>query len=194
MPEWSLKNASFVKSVTSISHKPDPPLPEIAFVGRSNVGKSSLLNALTNRKKLAKTSSTPGKTRLINYFSIDNRYYLVDLPGYGYAKLSKEDKKTWQSMLESYLKGSEQLRLVFLLIDVRRGFLKYDYQMMEWLDYHEQPYIIILTKSDKISKSRLNQTVKNIKNSCPDHHVLPFSVKSEEYRIKMIDLIQKLIQ
>ncbi len=194
MSEQYLKNASFIKSITDLSQKPNKLLPEIAFVGRSNVGKSSLLNAITNRKKLAKISSTPGKTRLINYFLIDNLFYLVDLPGYGFAKLGKTEHKKWKTMLESFIKGSEQLCLICLLIDSRHGFLPNDLQMLEWLTHYQKPFIIILTKTDKISKNRLNYFVRKINKIYPDHHVLPFSIKSEDYRIELVNLLKNLLE
>ncbi len=173
---------SFVKSIVSDSEKPELDLPELAFVGRSNVGKSSLLNAVSNQKNLAKTSSTPGKTRLINYFNVSDLFYMVDLPGYGYAKISKTEYKKWQDMLESYLKDNEKLRLVCLLIDSRHELLKNDLQMSEWLDYFEIPYIIILTKADKISKSKLAGQISSFKKVFTEHHIIPFSIKTKSYR------------
>lgn len=175
-------NVSFVKSIVSESEKPEPDLPEIAFVGRSNVGKSSLLNAITNQKNLAKTSSTPGKTRLINYFNAGDLFYMVDLPGYGYAKISKSEYKKWQNMLETYLRDNNRLRLVCLLIDSRHDLLKIDRQMSEWLDYFDIPYIIILTKSDKISKSKLSTQINIFKKVFTEHHIIPFSIKTKTYQ------------
>ncbi|MGD9900252.1 MAG: ribosome biogenesis GTP-binding protein YihA/YsxC [Calditrichaceae bacterium] len=175
------KRVSFVKSIVSNSEKPELDLPEIAFVGRSNVGKSSLLNAISNQKNLAKTSSTPGKTRLINYFNVSDLFYMVDLPGYGYAKISKTEYKKWQNMLESYLKDNDKLRLVCLLIDSRHELLKNDQQMSEWLDFFNIPYIVILTKSDKISKTKLLSQINLFKKVFTEHHIIPFSIKSKKY-------------
>ena len=153
MTKLIFKNARFIKSITDLNDKPADRFPEIAFVGRSNVGKSSLLNSLLRRKGLAKTSSTPGKTRLINYFLVDEKYHFVDLPGYGYAKLPKQAVKAWQQMLETYILHSDELKLVCLLIDSRRDLQELDMQMADWLHMNHIPFIIILTKSEIIQKS-----------------------------------------
>ncbi|HID38374.1 MAG TPA: YihA family ribosome biogenesis GTP-binding protein [Calditrichaeota bacterium] len=170
--------STFVKSLTDFKDRPEPYLPEIAFVGRSNVGKSSLLNALLGRKKLALVSSTPGKTRLINYFLINNAYYFVDLPGYGYAKISKKEVAKWQSMIETYLLNSKQLKLVLLLVDVRREPMAADKQMADWLNYYQIPFAFVLTKTDKISNNQLQKAVKNYGDQFSDHNIIPFSVKN----------------
>ena len=170
----------FVKSLTDLKDRPQPSLPEIAFVGRSNVGKSSLLNALLGRKKLALVSSTPGKTRLINYFLINNAYYFVDLPGYGYAKIAKKESAKWQKMIEAYLLNSKQLKLVLLLADVRREPMASDMQMADWLNYYQIPYAFILTKTDKISRNQLRKALKVYGDEFPDHNIIPFSIKNEK--------------
>ncbi len=176
-----IKNAQFVKSIAAFSQKPQQVLPEISFAGRSNVGKSSLLNALTNRKNLAKISSKPGKTRLINYFLINDCYYFVDLPGYGFARVAKSVSSSWQGLLEEYILKSDQLRCLCLLIDSRHDLMKNDVQMIDWLDYNQIPFIIVLTKSDKLSKNKLNMQLQTFRKLLPDHHVLPFSIKESEY-------------
>ncbi len=170
--------STFVKSLSDFKDRPEPLLPEIAFVGRSNVGKSSLLNALLGRKKLALVSSTPGKTRLINYFLINNNFYFVDLPGYGYAKISKKEAAKWKSMIEAYLLGSEQLKLVLLLADVRREPMAADIQMADWLNYYQIPFAFVLTKTDKISKNQLQKALKTYGDEFPDHNIIQFSIKN----------------
>jgi len=150
-----ITSAEFIKSVVDISHLPKLKLPEIAFVGRSNVGKSRLLNTLTNRKKLASISSTPGKTRTINYFRINGQYYFVDLPGYGFAKVSQKIRYQWQRLIESYLLNSEQLRGVVLIIDARHAVSPLDVQMLTWLREQAIPPIVVATKADKLSSNQL---------------------------------------
>lgn len=189
MTDYRFKNARFIKSIAAFSQKPEQALPEVAFAGRSNVGKSSLLNALTNRKNLAKISSKPGKTRLINYFLVNDCYYFVDLPGYGFAKVSKSVSASWQGLLEEYILKSQQLRSLCLLIDARHEMMKRDVQMIDWLDYNQIPFIIILTKSDKLSKNNLNKQLQTFRSLLPDHHVLPFSIKEQNY----IDNLSKLL-
>ena len=154
-----IKTATFVISAANISGCPKPTLPEYAFIGRSNVGKSSLINALTGRKKLAKTSVTPGKTQLINHFLINENWYLVDLPGYGYAKSSKKDRASWDKMSEEYVLNRPNLLSVFLLIDSRHAPQKLDLQFMEWMGENEISFNIVFTKTDKLSK---HEAVRNI--------------------------------
>jgi GTP-binding protein len=184
-----ISNVSFLKSITDISDKPKPILPELAVVGRSNVGKSSLINSIFNQKKLAKISSTPGKTRLINYFDVDEKFYFVDLPGYGYAKASMRDSDKWKKMIENYLKHNSELKMVLLLIDSRRGIMPIDNIMIEWLDYFKIKYIIILTKADKISNNELAQTKSKVIKQVKNINVLAFSSKTEKGRIELINLL-----
>jgi GTP-binding protein len=173
-----LHQVKFVKSITDVRDKPALNLPEIAFAGRSNVGKSALLNAVFNIKKLAKVSSTPGKTQLINYFQAAEYYYFVDLPGYGYAKVSKNISRAWQKMIENYIIYSKNLKFVCLLIDSRHHLMKSDEQMADWLNFNKIPYMIILTKCDKLSRNKMSQQQKNYELRFPDHHVIPFSIHS----------------
>lgn len=149
-----IKSADFVKSAVEPSHYPPAILPEIAFTGRSNVGKSSLINTLVNRKRLVKTSSTPGRTQLINFFNINNAFSFVDLPGFGYAKVPEAIKKTWGPMVETYLSTRKTLKGVVLIMDIRRMPGTHELDFIEWLHYHTIPSILILTKADKLSKSK----------------------------------------
>lgn len=154
-----IKTANFFVSSQKISQCPKPNLPEYAFIGRSNVGKSSLINMLTGHKDLAKTSSTPGKTKLINHFIINESWYLVDLPGYGFAKLSKSIKEKWQKMIEDYLSYRENLMCIFVLVDSRLEPQKIDLQFIEWLGTNQIPFSIVFTKTDKISEKQLAKSV-----------------------------------
>jgi GTP-binding protein len=156
-----IKTANFVISNSEVSKCPKERLPEYAFIGRSNVGKSSLINMLTGQNKLAKTSGRPGKTQLINHFKINNNWFLVDLPGYGYAKVSKSIKKTFQSFIKNYFLQREQLICSFVLIDSRHEPQKTDMEFMEFLGENEIPFCIIFTKSDKIKLSELNRNIEN---------------------------------
>ena len=154
-----INSAEFVKSSASVRECPDQMIPEYAFIGRSNVGKSSLINHLTNRKKLAKTSSTPGKTQLINHFLINEAWFLVDLPGYGWAQTSKTNKAAWKTMIEDYLLTRPNLASVFVLIDVRHEPQKIDVEFIQWLGEEEIPFSIVFTKSDKLGKNVVKSNV-----------------------------------
>lgn len=151
---------TFMLSVAQLSQLPDAVVNEIAFAGRSNVGKSSLINALFNQKKLAKTSSTPGRTQQLNFFNFDHKMYIVDLPGYGYAKAPEKLVHQWQEVLKKYLRGRPNLRRVFLLIDSRHGIKKEDQEIMDMLDVAAVSYQIVLTKTDKISSPQLAETMQ----------------------------------
>lgn len=159
-----IKSAEFVISNSNVDKCPPKKIPEYAFIGRSNVGKSSLINALVNRKSLAKTSGRPGKTQLINHFLINKEWFLVDLPGYGYAKTSKSTKKTFQKFITNYFKQREQLVSAFVLVDCRHEPQKVDLEFMEWLTLNEVPFSIIFTKSDKLTPSKLPKNIKNYIN------------------------------
>jgi len=154
-----IKSAEFIASYTVLSKCPEPAIPEYAFIGRSNVGKSSLLNALVNQKGLAKTSATPGKTQLINYFHINNSWYLVDLPGLGFARAPKKLKEKWEKMIKSYFSGRPNLMTIFLLADIRLEPQKVDLQLMEWLAMNNQPFVIVFTKADKIGKTIVDKNL-----------------------------------
>ena len=154
-----IKSAEFVISNTDVQKCPDGTRPEYAFIGRSNVGKSSLINMLTARKRLAMTSQKPGKTQLINHFIINNDWYLVDLPGYGYAQRGKENRENLRRIIESYILRRPQLTCLFVLLDCRHAPQKIDLEFMEWLGENEVPFAIIFTKTDKISKGRLQENL-----------------------------------
>ncbi len=156
-----IKKAEFTQSSSKVGQCPNTELKEFAFIGRSNVGKSSLINMLTGRKALAKTSSSPGKTRLINHFIINDAWYMVDLPGYGYAKVSKNTRNQFGKLIRSYISQREQLFLLFVLIDVRHQPQKIDLEFMELLGEQGVPFHIIFTKSDKISSSQLKSNIKH---------------------------------
>lgn len=145
-------SAEFIKSATKPSEYPQGNFPEVAIAGKSNVGKSSLINVLVNRKNLAKTSSSPGRTQMINFFRVNGKISLVDLPGYGYAKVSLQVRKTWKPMVESYLQTRKEVRLVILILDARRGASPDDLALLDWLNYHQIPSLIVLTKADKLSQ------------------------------------------
>ena len=157
-----ISTATFLSSSPDLKHCPKTDLPEFAFIGRSNVGKSSLINLLTGRKNLAKTSQTPGKTRLINHFSINDEWMLVDLPGYGYARISKSEKPKLDKMINDYLMKRESLRFTFLLIDSRHELLPNDKQFIQWLSQNRISFIILLTKSDKLTRNQLSRNVRSM--------------------------------
>ena len=159
-----INSAKFVISNSDIQKCPSPTMPEYAFIGRSNVGKSSLINMLTNHKKLAKTSSTPGKTQLVNHFLINDSWYLVDLPGYGYARSSKSERNAWKKMIDAYLLTRSNLMCIFLLIDSRIPLQKNDMEFMTWLATHQLPFVIIYTKSDKLSDKKLVVSLRKIRD------------------------------
>lgn len=157
-----IKSAEFVLSNTDPAKCPQDNKPEYAFIGRSNVGKSSLINSLVNRKNLAKTSSTPGKTQLINHFIINGEWYLVDLPGYGYAKRAKTDRKAWADFIEKYVLQRENLVCLFVLVDSRLPLQKIDNEFMTWLGENGIPFSIVYTKADKLGKNKIQQNIAAI--------------------------------
>ncbi len=159
----------FMLGVAHLSQLPDAALPEVAFAGRSNVGKSSLVNALTNRKTLAKTSNTPGRTQQLNYFNLGDKLHLVDMPGYGYAKVSKEQRDGWTQLIFDYLRGRTTLRCVFILVDSRHGLKESDVELMKMLDETAVQYRIILTKTDKVKKQGLSKISESITKALKAH-------------------------
>ena len=178
------------------SKVPDTAYAEVAFAGKSNVGKSSLINALMNRKALARTSAQPGKTQTINFYNINDAMYLVDLPGYGYAKASEEVKAKWGKMIENYLHTSKQLKVVFLLIDIRHDPSANDRMMYEWMVYQGFAPIIIATKLDKIKRSQIQKNVKAIReglNVQPGTTIIPFSAETKQGRDEIWKLIDSFV-
>ena len=192
-----IKNVSLETVCGITSTLPDNVLPEIAFAGKSNVGKSSLINALMNRKSLARTSSQPGKTQTINFYNVNDAIYFVDLPGYGYAKANDEVKAKWGKMIENYLHKSKQLRRVFLLIDIRHDPSANDKLMYEWILKQGFEPIVIATKADKINRSQLAKQVKAVKEGLkvvPGTMVIPFSATSKQGRDEIYEIIDSLIE
>ena len=187
-------NLEIVCGVTS--KVPDTAYAEVAFAGKSNVGKSSLINALMNRKALARTSAQPGKTQTINFYNINDAMYLVDLPGYGYAKASEEVKAKWGKMIENYLHTSKVLKAVFLLIDIRHEPSENDQMMYEWMVYQGFAPIIIATKLDKIKRSQIQKNVKAIReglNVQPGTTIIPFSAETKQGRDEIWELIDSFV-
>jgi ribosome biogenesis GTP-binding protein YsxC/EngB len=160
-----IKQSEFITSAVTKGQYPIDDRIEVAFVGRSNVGKSSIINAITNRRHLAKVSGTPGKTKLINFFLINNSFYLVDLPGYGYAKVSKAEKENWGKIIENYLVGRENLKRVVLLVDCRHKPTNDDMLMYNWIKYHGYEVIIVATKSDKLTRNELRKSETVIRDT-----------------------------
>ncbi len=183
-----------LETVCGITSKlPDNQLPEVAFAGKSNVGKSSLINAMVNRKKLARTSGQPGKTQTINFYNVNHEMYIVDLPGYGYAKISKSVSAKWGPMIENYLHTSRQLRMVFLLIDIRHKPTDNDVQMYRWILSNGFSPVIVATKLDKIKKSQVSKQLKLVKETLhviDGVPVVPFSAVTRQGRDQIWDLIE----
>jgi GTP-binding protein len=161
-PTMIVKSAEFITSAVKPDHYPDARLPEVAFAGRSNVGKSSLINTLVNRKRLVKTSSTPGRTQLINFFSVNDCLGLVDLPGYGYAKVPASVRRTWGPMIETYLKGRQTLAAVVLILDIRRIPGLEEQNFIDWLKLYRRDAILVVTKADKLSKNKQKKQIASI--------------------------------
>ena len=165
--------AEFIVSAGSPDQFPSDGLPEVAFFGRSNVGKSSLLNVLTGQKRLAFTSSTPGRTQTINFYRIERTFYFVDLPGYGYARVSRERARQWQGLMEQYLLKRESLKLACLILDARRGWMEADRNLKQWLEGHGREYLVIATKTDKLNQSEQARGLGAIRREGAEP--LPFS-------------------
>ena len=192
----NIKNVSLETVCGVTSRLPENTLPEIAFAGKSNVGKSSLINALMNRKALARTSAQPGKTQTINFYNINDAMYLVDLPGYGYAKVSQEIREKWGKLIERYLHGSKQLRAVFLLIDIRHEPSENDRRMYEWIVYQGYDPIIIATKLDKIKRSQIEKQLKVLRTGPgvkPGTRMLPFSALTKQGRDEIWAVMDEIL-
>ena len=180
--------AKFIISAEKLSQCPDFSLPEYPLLGRSNVGKSSFINGLANQKKLAKTSNTPGKTRLINFFNFSDKFTIADLPGYGYAKVSKEAQNRWQKYLEEYLLKRGQIKSLIQLIDARHDIQKNDFQMREWVKAYNLPVITVLTKMDYVPKSKTLNVIKKVEKELGGT-VLPFSAVDSRYNDGIFDFL-----
>jgi GTP-binding protein len=194
-----IKQAEFVTSSARADQCPKPDKPEYAFIGRSNVGKSSLINSLTGRKKLAKVSGSPGKTITINHFAIDGSWYLVDLPGYGYAKRSKSERAKWQKMIRNYILTRTNLMNVYLLVDLRHEPQKNDLEFMEWLAISQIPFTIVFTKSDKLKISQRNEKISIYKKRLStDWETLPPMIITSSVdlsgRVEVLESIEKTNQ
>jgi len=185
-----------LETVCGVTSKlPENTLPEIAFAGKSNVGKSSLINGLMNRKSFARISATPGKTQTINFYNINKELYLVDLPGYGYAKVSEKEKQKWGKMIERYLHSSKQLKAVFLLIDIRHDPSANDKQMYDWILSQGYHPIIIATKLDKLKRSQVPKHVKAVRQGLglePGAALIPFSAVTKQGRDEIWELAEEL--
>lgn len=191
-----IKNAELETVCGITSTLPVNTMPEVAFAGKSNVGKSSLINSLLNRKSLARTSQEPGKTQTINFYNVNKELYFVDLPGYGFAKVSKETQAKWGNMIEKYLQTSKQLKAVMLLIDIRHEPSANDKNMYEWIVYNGYNPIIIATKLDKINRSQIQKHIKMIKNGLnvlPDTIIIPYSSQTKQGRDEVLDIISSVI-
>ena len=190
-----IKSAEFIKSATQPAEYPLAQLPEIAFAGRSNVGKSSLINTLVNRKRLVKTSSTPGRTQLINFFEINQKIIFVDLPGYGYAKVPVSVRKKWGPMIETYLSGRNTLQAVVVILDIRRTPQQEELNLLGWLSHYAIAAIVVLTKTDKISKNKAAQQHRHIAHalSTDPKDLILFSAKTRRGRDDLWQAILSLV-
>ncbi len=192
-----IKNVELEHVCGVTSTFPDTTLPEIAFAGKSNVGKSSLINALMMRKSFARTSSEPGKTQTINFYNINQEIYLVDLPGYGYAKASEKEREAWGRMIENYLNSSEMLRAVFLLVDIRHKPSANDKQMYDWMVYMGFDPIVICTKLDKIKRSQVDKQIKLVREGLgadQETIIVPFSAETKQGREIIWDFMDQVIE
>lgn len=179
--KMKITNASFIKSAVHPDQYPPAVMPEVAFAGRSNVGKSSLINALVDRRALAKTSNTPGRTQLINFFSVNDTISFVDLPGYGFARVSRSMKKQWGEMIGNYLRERQNLALVIVVLDIRRDPSDDDLSLLEWLGHHRLPYLCLLTKTDKLSNNQISTRRARIGKVLPQNTgMILFSAKTRK--------------
>ncbi|ATW28575.1 YihA family ribosome biogenesis GTP-binding protein [Candidatus Formimonas warabiya] len=191
----TVKRSEYVASAVTPSQYPEACYPEIALVGRSNVGKSSLINRLVNRRNLARTSSQPGKTQTINFYLINAAWYFVDLPGYGFARVSHNTREHWRTMIEKYLSQRSTIQQVWQLVDLRHPPTEQDQQMVQWLSHYRFPKLIIATKADKISKSQRVKNLGIIRNrlDVPETELISFSAESGEGKEKLLSEIEKIL-
>ena len=188
-----ITSAQFVKSAVWPPQYPPAIMPEIAFVGRSNVGKSSLMNTLVGRKNLAKTSNTPGRTQLINFFTVNETISFVDLPGYGFAKVPRSVKKDWGDMMEAYLRERQSLCLVIFILDIRRDPNADDLSLRDWLDHYRIPYLYILTKSDKLSNNQAiarKRAIEKMLRISSEKKTILFSAKTQKGKVEILEFLE----
>lgn len=188
-----INKAEFVITAVKPQQYPATSVPEIAFVGRSNVGKSSIINTLTNRKNLARVGATPGKTREINFYNIEDKLNFVDLPGYGYAKVSKEKKNTWGDIIETYLSSRQQLKLVILLLDIRHAPSADDKIMFDWIKNYDVPHLIVATKADKISRGQVKPSLAMLKKELrvtDGTEAVAFSAETRQGKEDILNIIE----
>ena len=193
----NVNNVRLEQTAVNPNQYPTDGKPEIAFVGRSNVGKSSLINYLINRKSMARVSSAPGKTRVINFYNIEEKLYFVDLPGYGYAKVAKTEKELWGGMIEKYFSSREQLKLVALLVDIRHKPTELDKIMVSWIMQNGLEFIVLATKADKIKKAELEEKIDDIKNtlSLIDRNlIIPVSAEKHTGKEQAWDIMEQRLQ
>ena len=191
----TIKKSKFVTSLAELKPFPGQGLPEIALAGKSNVGKSSLINSLTRNSKLARTSSEPGKTRLVNFYLINENMFLVDLPGYGFAKAPQSEKKRWAKMIEGYLSGSEHLKHVLQLVDIRHEPTKDDVTMVEYLRYYSLPFTVVATKADKLSRAQVQKQIHLICRTIAVQpwEVIPYSSENGQGKDKLLEKIEQVL-
>ena len=192
-----IHNCNYELTAVKPEQYPTTQLPEIAFAGRSNVGKSSIINSLANRKRIARVGARPGMTRQINFYNNDEKFYFVDLPGYGYASVSKSEKTWWGEIIDTYLSTRITLKLVVLLVDIRHEPSKEDKLMHEWLVHHQVPYIVVATKSDKVSRSQMNLRLKDITKSLniiSPARLLSYSSENKQGKDELLDIIEEYIK
>jgi len=186
----------FIGSFSNLKQLPKAKLPEVAFAGRSNVGKSSLINTLANRKNIARTSSTPGKTRSLNYYLINEKFYFVDLPGYGFAKVSHHERRLWQRLVEKYFEKNQHLRGVIQIIDSRHGFTDLDLEMVKWLAFAQLPVLVVATKVDKLPGSKKKSILDKIEATAHELGVaemVPFSTVTKQGKVDILNSIFHLL-
>ena len=188
-----ITSAQFIKSAVWPPQYPPAIMPELAFVGRSNVGKSSLMNTLVGRKNLAKTSNTPGRTQLINFFTVNETISFVDLPGYGFAKVPRSVKKDWGDMMEAYLRERQSLCLVIFILDIRRDPNADDLSLRDWLDHYRIPYLYILTKSDKLSNNQAiarKRAIEKMLRISSEKKTILFSAKTQKGKVEILEFLE----
>jgi len=189
-----LKNVTFIKSVFKKQDLINDDLPIIAMVGKSNVGKSSFINTLTNNKRTAKVGQTPGKTKCLNFFLVDNKFYLVDLPGYGYSTISEQEKENINKLTNYFLETNNNIKHIFSLIDIRHLPSQDDRNMYDWLEAHEKDFTVILNKADKLSNSKIEQAKKDIEKALfSANEMIPFSTENKLNLDKVLDIIEKCL-